>query len=475
MRVFLIFFVCILVFGISVFGGFVQDDRRIILADTSLGRWENLVNDWVSPYYKNDPGSGAYRPLTSISISLDTLIFGKVAWGYRLMNVLYYSLVVIGVYRLMLLISKNERYSFWTALVFTVLPIHSEAVSNIVGRGEILSGGLVILMIILAMEKRWEGSVLVYILALLAKESAILWVVPLIYLIHISQERKDLKVGVVMTLMIGLIGYFVLRWGVLGAGIFADQATMVENPLKFVSWWQRVMAGIGTVAFGVGKTLFPIRLSYDYSYNQLEVGSLTSLWFGLGVIIIGASVFLMRIKDRVIAWGWLFFWLPLLVTGNILKPIGTIFGERLWFLPSLGVVMILVWTVKKIKRWWVGVFLAILVVVFGVRTIVRNIDWLGEDRLFIVDGKYALGSVLAQSNAAAMYIKQNKLDLAFEYLEKAEAIYPTYPELMNNWGVYYWRKGDVKSAREKFEECLDTHQDNALCRSNLDDLKESIR
>jgi len=109
--------VAVALYGVSVLGGFVQDDRRVILGDSSLGKWQGLVYAWTAPYYKNDPSAGAYRPLTSITLAIDALVFGKQAWGFRLINALLYGLVCAAVFELGKRMFGGETEAFWLALL----------------------------------------------------------------------------------------------------------------------------------------------------------------------------------------------------------------------------------------------------------------------------------------------------------------------------------------------------------------------
>ena len=116
-----------------------------------------------------------------------------------------------------------------------------------------------------------------------------------------------------------------------------------------------------------------------------------------------------------------------------------------------------------------------VLILFVGRTMVRNMDWLSEDRLFTRDAEYVTRSVLAQNNAAAMYLKDKNFDKAKSHLERASKIYPDYPELMNNWGIYYWWSGDVEEAKARFEKCLEVHPENGLCADNLENLKKGVK
>jgi len=101
------------------------------------------------------------------------------------------------------------------------------------------------------------------------------------------------------------------------------------------------------------------------------------------------------------------------------------------------------------------------------RTMVRNIDWLSQERLFVHDAGYVQNSVMAQSNKAAILLMSNDLEGGKVVMEKADEIYPKYPELLNNWGMYYLWTGDKDKAMEKFEECLVERPGFYLCEGNL--------
>ena len=465
-----IFGLALVIYGVSVFGGFIQDDTRVIESDPEMGSVGALGATLARPYYYMDEGNaGAYRPVTSFSFYLNALVTGKGAWGFHLINNLLYAGVGWLVFEVLRkIVTKKE--AFWGAMVFTVLPIHTEAVNNIVGRAEILSLGLFLLAVLFQFKKKWELSALMLLLALLSKEVAIVGLPILIYLLVFGKEKKDIKIGVVSFYVLVTVSYLILRMIVLGDGGMGNNATMVENPLKFVSTGQRIINAIALVPLGIGKVIFPLKLSYDYSFNQLKLISSWFDWRVLGgalmMLLSVGSLFTKLRGNKVWILGQALFWGPVAITGNFLFPVGTIFGERLWFWSSLGVVMMLM-NFKVWSKWWNKWILVVLMVLFAGRTVVRNFDWLSQERLFIHDAVYAKDSVMAQSNAAAMYLIKKDFVRGKELLEKAETIYPSYPELMNNWGMYYWWSGDTGKAREEFEACLKEKPGYYLCESNL--------
>lgn len=481
MKGWMIFVLAVIVYGVSVFGGFIQDDVKVIAGDPEMGKVSAVVSAFTRPYYYMDGGSaGAYRPITSVSFYLNALVTGKEACGFRLINIFLYAGFCLLVFKILIKFS-SVKTAFWGTMIFSILPIHTEAVNNIVGRGEILSLGFVLLAVLMQDKNKWELSAGMFLLALLSKETAIVGLPVLLYLLVLGKEDKNTKIGVGSLYVLVTISYFLLRIIVLGAGGMGNNATMVENPLKFVSNEQRVMNAFALVPFGVAKVIFPLNLSYDYSFNQLKLIPSWLDWRvilgGLMMILSLGSMFTRLVKNKLWFLGQAFFWGPLVITGNFLFSVGTIFGERLWFWPSLGMVLIAIsifyFKPNSKNKAFKGIdYVALIIVVLlTARTVVRNLDWLSQERLFIHDASYVKESVMAQSNAAAMFLMKKDFVKGNIYLDKAELIYPKYPELMNNRGMYYLWSGDKEKARNKFEECLAEKPGFYLCESNIKLLK----
>ena len=495
MKGWVVFLVVFVLYFVSIFGGFVQDDNKVIVGDPEMGTVRALASTWTRPYYWREVEKSVYRPVTSFSFYLNSLITGKEAWGFRLGNVLIYVFMCWLVFEVMTKITDKKR-AFWGALIFAVLPIHAEVVNNIVGRAEMLSLGFLLLAVLKNFGGKWDLSALFLVLAMLSKETAVVGIPILLYLIWTRKGKERWPASIFV--MMALIGFVALRVVVLGGLGFGNNATMVENPLKFVEADTRIRTAIGLIPVGIGKIIAPVNLSYDYSFNQIK--PVESWWdwrvvvgFMMIVSSVGSLLFESLRKNRFWIVGMMMFWGPVLITGNLLFPIGTIFGERLWFLPSLGVVMMVMsigsetaknrtpaylsrvslawtWSVRFVGYSSAPLFVAVLIVFSG-RTFARNLDWLSQERLFLHDAAYATDSVLAQNNKAAMYLKNRELERARATMEIADRIYPKYPELLNNWGLYYAWTGNKEEANNKFEECLVERPGNELCQGNLKILK----
>ena len=82
----------------------------------------------------------SYRPLRYMTYALDYYIFGMHPWGFRLMNIFYHLLTVLSVSWMLEVFGLSKRAAFISALVYAIHPVHTDAVSYISGRRDVLMG-----------------------------------------------------------------------------------------------------------------------------------------------------------------------------------------------------------------------------------------------------------------------------------------------------------------------------------------------
>ncbi|KAI5633612.1 dolichyl-phosphate-mannose-protein mannosyltransferase domain-containing protein [Phthorimaea operculella] len=80
----------------------------------------------------------SYRPLTVLTFRWNYAVHGLQPAGYHLVNLLLHALVSLLYYRVCVMFLP-EFASFVAAILFAVHPIHTEAVTGVVGRAEMLS------------------------------------------------------------------------------------------------------------------------------------------------------------------------------------------------------------------------------------------------------------------------------------------------------------------------------------------------
>src|SRR5262249_19846307 len=131
-----------------------------------------------------------------------------------------------------------------------------------------------------------------------------------------------------------------------------NTVTPLDNVLAFVPWPVRVRSAFGVLWDYFGLLLVPLVLGADYSYAQVPIiGGWTSprLLGGL-TLVIGSVLVLARDRRPVVTFAVATMLAGLALTSNVLFPIGTIKGERLLYLPSVGWVILAAYAVDHYAR-----------------------------------------------------------------------------------------------------------------------------
>uniref|UniRef100_A0A9J7Y0T8 dolichyl-phosphate-mannose--protein mannosyltransferase n=1 Tax=Cyprinus carpio carpio TaxID=630221 RepID=A0A9J7Y0T8_CYPCA len=142
--------VCALCYSNSLWGEFVHDDIWAITNNPDVRPGSSLrsifTNDFWGKRMADNTSHKSYRPLCILTFKLNILLGGMTPFYFHLVNVFLHCMVTA---LLMLTceqcVFEDSNFSFLTALLFSVHPIHTEAVSGIVGRADVLASVLFLL------------------------------------------------------------------------------------------------------------------------------------------------------------------------------------------------------------------------------------------------------------------------------------------------------------------------------------------
>lgn len=451
----------LVIYGESLFGGFVFDDRGINEHAPVLSSIAALPQAATLPYWELE--AGLYRPVTLVSYALNNIFLGGSAMSFHAVNIALYIAVCFVLFLFIKHLFKNERLALVSALLFLVLPIHTEVVANITGRSELLALLFSLLTLYEFSKERvnfWLVGIYTFC-AIGAKETAIavLGIMPLVLLVREKRVSISLLKDYFRPLSAAVIGallYLVARFFVLGPEHFLGvETSLIENPLLFAAGAERVATALSILWMYITKTFWPFGLCSDYSYNQIPVlrsflhpTALLGALAYLGALF-GTVFFLFRKPAVSFALG--FFGISFLLVSNFIFPIGTIAGERLFFFPSVGVVLLAAWGLTRYGR---ELIIGGLIIFYATLAFNRQGVWLSEERLFLNAERCAPESVLSLSNAGAAYLFRGNLDKAAETLERSRAIMPIYSKGLNNLGLVYWKQGRPADAERLYFESL---------------------
>lgn len=475
--------VSIVTYANGLTGAFTYDDKAIVRDNPRIRSPRQVPRVFTTHYFGGPRGTGSlYRPVLLLSFALQWWIHGREVVAFHAVNLLLHIAATLLAARLILRLGLPPPIVAATALLFAVHPIHVEAVTSVVGRGETLSAVLVLLFLDLSLgffEGRRRGPALglalgCYALALLTKESAS--VAPgLAFLLFLFRVPGDWRARLGGALSRGfplLVGCAAVLGGILGlrqwvfGGLLKSPATdffEVENPLAHVSAAGRAANACLIFFRYLGRELFPLHLSADESAWSIRLFPARSVlpMTAAALLLLLCVAALARLPRRSpVALGFLFMALAFLPASNLLFPTGTIFAERLAYLPSLGLCMIaaalLMGRTETVEE--VGTAkasaLALLALLLAGRAVTRNSVWWTDMGLFSNSLSTSPSSAKAHYNYAYIGAHYRQYRTALVHYTRAVAIYDRYWDAWAGKGRMEKELGMLERAEKSYAKSI---------------------
>ncbi len=476
---------CALAYANGLTGAFTYDDKAIVRDNFRLRSPERVVDLFTTQYFGGAKGTGtAYRPLLLLSFAAQWWIHGADPVPFHVINLLWHAAATLLLARLILRLAPPPA-AIGAALLFAVHPIHVEAVTSIVGRGETLAATLVLGCLLCALRfvdggpRRWwafAGALLLYFLGNLTKESAA--VVPALFFLILAWSASDsdglgprlrsafsrgLPFYIGAALVLGLV--FWVRAGVLGGPLKSERTGIfeLENALAPLPPLVRGLNACAVFVRTLGRLALPLRLSSDESAWSIRPLGLAdpAAWAAAGLLLLLGVAALRRLRERSLpALGFLFMAVAALPTSNLLFPTGTIFAERLAYLPSAGFCLIAAsWIAGSapafdaLPRRRLAV-LGAATLLLSMRTIVRNPVWASDEALFTNMLRVSPKSAKAHYDYAYMSAQTGHPRRALEHYLRATEIYPAYWDAWAGRGRMERELGDPRASLRAYEEAL---------------------
>ncbi len=461
-----------ILFGNGLAGTFTLDDYEVIKDREVLSSLGNIPKIFTSPWHP-EQWAGTYRPLTMVSLALNNFLFPGHLASFHLVNILLHAFNVVLIFYVVSRFA-SRRVAGLSALIFMFLPIHTEPVSSIVGRKELLGTFFALWTLLCFFDRRYWLSSLAFLLALLSNEFLIS--IPLMAVIlwwqQTGQVIKSVKIG--LTYLIPLPLYFFLRYLALGKYAWGGAAVSpVINPLFFVSLKERVFTSFSYFFLYLKKTFYPINLSPDHSFNQIPVvpNLFASPQALLGLLFILFLTYFFIFSKKEAKTAAVLFLLPYLVMSNLFFVAAGAFAERWWYFPSFGLSVLaalgldkLAANYAKFKPYIYGLGVIVLVW-YSWLTVRQNHIWLNNRNLFVQAADQSPRSAWARSNLAAVYWEEKEFVRAREESAAALEIYDKYPPALNILGKLNWRDKKYEEAEKAFKKALEFDENGRNHRS----------
>jgi len=467
-----------------------------------------LSNDTFFGFFKVEGketlvSGGRYRPMTLVLFAI-LYEFGTSPFLFHLFTVLLFAFTCVVLYRTLLLLLENSGHPKWGGLapmvawfatvLFAAHPIHTEVVANIKGCDEILTllGCLGALFFTLrawdTQQQKWAWAAGVsFFIACLSKENAAAYVVLIPLALWFFRSHNSTAGGnnrsVLMAsvpIILAFIVFFILRGSILQWRFGGEPMELMNNPFlkmegdKWVKFApaERLATILYTLWRYVQLLFVPHPLTHDYYPRQIGIMS-----FGQPAVLLSLALYsfmtywaIRGIKRRdPVALGILLYLLPLGIVSNLVFPIGTNMGERFAFMPSVGFCFLaglfLVHFWRKTPSLTLGIFGAV-VLLFSLKTIVRNLAWETNEKLFMTDAVVSVNSAKLQNACGGVLFdratkeknpeKQRLLcQQAIPHLNQAIKIYPNYKDA-------YISRGGAHFVLREFPEAITDYRNAVM-------------
>ena len=446
----LVFGAALLAYSANLGNGFVYDDRFVIERNPLVQSldWRGLL---TTSYWGEIVDAGLYRPLTLLSFGLNRAL-GASATGFHLANDFLHGLAAVGALLAARTLGLSSAGALGAALLFALHPVQSEGVNAIVGRSEILAFLFTFTSFLLFAGKK--SPLLVggaFLCALLSKESAA-FALPL-FVLHRRDGARLLALGG------AVVAGVVLRFAVLGGlGISGREIGVLDNPLAHSGIGTRLLAAPVLLIHYVRLVLWPSSLSADYSFNQIPTPeSAVDLRVLLGALVLILLLFVAARGGRA-GIAALAFLVPLAGSLHLLFPLGTIFAERLLYLPMLGAALAFGLGVEGLSKWnrWLSAVVAVTVLgACAARVWTRIPDWRDNETLFRKSVETSPSSARSHFLLGAELLEQKRFPEAAEWFAKGLEIYPAHFGARMSLGEALLAARDADGAGRAFEKALE--------------------
>ena len=470
-RIALLWIILLAAYSNSFQAGLVFDNAPIISEDPRIRQDtpQNVKSIFTGQYWFNNTTSGLYRPLTTLSYLANYAVLGNGIRpeGYHWINLAIHAANVALVYALGILIFGDPLLALSLAAIWGLHPLLTESVTNIVGRADLLAGFGVLAGLLCYVRATSSIASTAWIAALasaqaigvFSKESgAILPAIMLLYDLawpdRTTWRRRAIAYG---ALLLPLAAFFYLR-AESHAHLLVNFS---ENPLIAAGFWTARLTAVKVIGKFLWLFIWPASLSADYSYHAIPIfgsglwedaKSIVSLVICAGAILIA---FRFRSKHRALFFFALFFFVALAPTANLALIIGSIMAERFVYLASVGLAGCVVIALTKLtsNRRTILISNALICVVLGARTYVRNFDWYDGVSLWSSAIRVSPQAARSHNNLAYAFMRMpDRIPDAIAEYDTAVRIRPDYPEALFNLGNALHDTGRLADAIARYWE-----------------------
>lgn len=445
---------CLGIIGVyfnSLWGDFVSDDYATIPQNPEIMNIKSTMN---SSFFIN------------VTKTLTALIFGiENPIAYHVVNLLLYLLICVAVF-VFLELFFSDLISKVALIIFAVLPIHVEAISWISGLPYLISSLLTL----------WELIFLVFFIK--KRDKKYLFLLIIFGLMSIFTDRirgfsfvllsglmlisfkEELKIKINLGKVFGIV---IVAFGVLMVIAWPMIKSRVSDVNSGINASDNIFYNpLFQYPTAIPKYLQLILVPTDLTlYHTMYVLPIWLNWSIFLLYLIAVVWYFFKNKKIFFALAFVF-----LAAAPSMAPIKVswLVAERYMFLGSLGIALLLALAVEKFwkKKILVLAVLLVLIGVYSVRIILRNIDWQTNHNLWVSTCQVSPNSHNAWNNIGDDYDKlaanetsdegkMRQYKNAIKGFSQSFAIKPNYADAYHNQANIFYKIGRLDLSRQGYE------------------------
>jgi len=459
------------------------DDDLYVTANSHVQAGLTLESvKWA--FFQPDAKFGYWHPLTLLSHMADCQMYGLKPWGHHLTSVLLHAINTMLVFLLLRRLTGAMWRSAVVAALFGWHPVHVESVAWVAERKDVLSalfGLLSLLFYARYAQKRtshipqpvtldYALTLFFFALGLMSKPMLVTW--PFVMLLLDYWPLARFKPGRVWRLVWEKVPFLALVVVVNIVTLVISKQLGTLSTVQSLSIGSRVGNALISYCRYLGKLFWPTKLAVFYPrpghWPPAEELLAGGLLLGISLLFIAN-----RRRHLFLLTGWLWF------VGMLVPVIGLVqvgdfaMADRYTYLPSLGVLIVVVWGIYELTGGWRHRVIALsmagsaAVILCLAMTRQQLGYWQDDETLF----RHALA--VTENNYVAHNIYGNAIlhrgqtDEAISQFQEAIRLEPSYSLAHNNLGMALGMKGQIDEAIGQVQEALRLEPNLAEAHNNL--------
>ncbi|MGM0578688.1 MAG: tetratricopeptide repeat protein [Myxococcota bacterium] len=448
--------------------GFAYDDPVAVSRNPLVDGRAPWTEAFTRNFWGDRPGFehlASWRPLTVLSLRMDHRVGEGDPRPFHRTNLVLHLLAVLLTLAVALRVGLPPPVAMAVGMMVAVHPAFSEAVTSVVGRGDLLAGALA-LAGLRVLHRSGAAAAALLGLALLSKETAVVAVAAAVVLALLDRRRA---VAAVLVLLV--VGWYAARASAVG--YLGGAVPALDNPLAGLAPAERLPEAVAIVGRYVGWWVVPQPIAADYGPDVALAGDAGSyVWLG-GAALLGlavAWVLALRRGWRAAAVGLTLAGAALVLLSNALVVLPTPLAGRLAWWPGLGLSLALGGALAGLRRpadMAGGAAVGIWLVVAAPVTLAQVSAWQGDAPLFATSMQIVPDSVKTRLNHARQRLEAGAPEEAAHHLRVILDRRPDHRLALLNLALALERLGRHDAAWEAAKRAVEAEKRPGRATANL--------